>query len=72
MTQADSVLSTPRTNTSAMTIEQSELRENIAREIRLAMVDNPTSGTIRQRSDERERIAYLHADAIMAALPVLS
>jgi hypothetical protein len=72
MAQADSVYSTPPTNTSAMTIEQSELREKIAREIRLAMVDNPTSGTIRQRSDERERIAYLHADAIMAALPVLS
>jgi hypothetical protein len=55
-----------------MTIEQSELRQKIAREIRIVMVGNPTSGTIRQRSNERERIAYLHADAIMAALPVLS
>jgi hypothetical protein len=55
-----------------ITIEQSELREKIAREIRLAIVDNPTSGTLRQRSDERERIAYSHADAIVAALPVQS
>jgi len=55
-----------------MTIEQSELREKIAREIRIAMADNPTSGASRERHDERERIAYLHADAIMAALPVLS
>jgi hypothetical protein len=72
MTQADRVLSTPPRNTSAMTIEQSELREKIAREIRIAMADNPTSGASRERHDERERIAYLHADAIMAALPVLS
>jgi hypothetical protein len=67
MTQADRVLSTPPTNTSA--IEQSELREKIAREIRIAMSDNPVSGTPREQHDERERIAYLHADAIMAALP---
>jgi hypothetical protein len=68
MTQADRMLSMPPTNTSA--IEQSELREKIAREIRLAMVDNPVSGTTSsERHDERERIAYLHADAIMAALP---
>jgi len=67
MIQANSVLSTPPTNTSA--IEQSELREKIVREIRLAMVDNPVSGTSSERHDERERIAYLHADAIMAALP---
>ncbi len=67
MTQADRVLSTPPPNTSA--IEQSELREKIAREIRIAMADNPVSGTPRERRDERERIDYLHADAIMAALP---
>ena len=67
MIQADCVLSTPPTNTSA--IEQSELREKIAREIRIAMADNPVSGKPRERRDERERIAYLHTDAIMAALP---
>jgi hypothetical protein len=72
MTQADSERSTPPINTFVMTIEQSELRQKIAREIRIVMVGNPTSGTIRQRSNERERIANLHADAIMAALPVLS
>ncbi len=52
-----------------MTIEQSELREQIAREIRIAIATAYPSATSRARRDDIERIAYLHADAVMAMLP---
>jgi hypothetical protein len=59
-----------------MTIEQSELREKIKREIRIAMAQELLEGTFRERQDHRERIANLHVGTIMemieptdAALP---
>jgi hypothetical protein len=53
-----------------MTIEQSELREKIAREFRLAIAAcDPRSGATRLLRMQRERISYLHADVVMAMLP---
>jgi hypothetical protein len=51
-----------------MTIEQSELREKIAREIRLAMAKKIHGGAVGARLIAQEDIAYLHADAIMALI----
>jgi hypothetical protein len=51
-----------------MTIEQSELREKIAREIRLAMSkEHHITGNL-ERQEHREFIADKHADAIMALI----
>lgn len=43
-------------------------RETIAREIRRAMLDNPTEGAFNKRAAERERIADLYADVILKAI----
>jgi len=40
-------------------------REVVAREIRRAMLDNPTDDSFNKRAEERERIANYTADAIL-------
>jgi hypothetical protein len=55
-----------------MTIEESELREKIAREIRIAMSRELHDGNYHgQRQDQRETVADEHADAIMAMIAAL-
>jgi hypothetical protein len=51
-----------------MTIEQSEMREKIAREIRLAMTWELTTGTLSYRQANRENIADQSAAVIMALI----
>lgn len=43
-------------------------REIVAREIRRAMLDNPTDGGFNARAAQREKIADQAADAILTAL----
>jgi hypothetical protein len=54
-----------------LTIEQSELREKIKREIRIAMAQELCEGTFSERQDHRERIADLHVGTIMALIAEL-